>query len=495
MRTRKMRMLAASLALVMCVSLYSAPKSKAVAVETAIGTAAVASYFQATGLTMAASAGSTGALVTTGVADIVGSYAMATGAASSGSAFLSSLTAGVSISPAGALVLTAAAVVAIGALVAWYIGENGLEEEGNKAVAVPGTSEFYSYNGIILSDIDGVWDDKETYPYATIVFDNDTETYKLYIASVTCFRKLSDERFYMEKTYGSFTAIKSWEAGLYEFLDSGEWSCHKLGTASQSVGLYSKNPVLWSSYPVLNSDGSLFLDCSDPIPAGDSIQNQLEISRAPEFTQPDTELQPESKKQMVIDLGLTPGITLDEAVIEIPDRIAVGTLAPTYEITSTETGEGTTPDEGADSDDLVYVPMLERIQNAITGLGDSIVDGIMDGLKSLVVPDEAFFTEAIPALQETFQGRTGLLTFPISLLADFLDRLLTLSDQEPILRWDSVWIYGKQLITAGQYNLKDSLVSVRVKQMYDLYMVLVNAILVFAFLGLCQNKYRKIMQN
>ena len=102
---KKIAMRVASLALcvVFTASVFGAPKSKAVAVETAIGTAAVASYFQATGLTMAASAGSTGALVTTGVADIVGSYAVATGAASSGSAFLSSLAAGVSISPAGAL--------------------------------------------------------------------------------------------------------------------------------------------------------------------------------------------------------------------------------------------------------------------------------------------------------------------------------------------------------------------------------------------------------
>ena len=152
MVTRKMRMLAASLALVLCVSLYSVPRAKAVATEVAVGTAAVASYFQATGLTMAASAGSTGALITTGVADIAGSYAMATGAASSGSAFLSSLATGVSISPAGALVLTAAAVVAIGALVAWYVSENGLTDGDS---TIPVLSEYSDSCSLTGGDREG----------------------------------------------------------------------------------------------------------------------------------------------------------------------------------------------------------------------------------------------------------------------------------------------------------------------------------------------------
>ena len=484
MVSRKMRMFAASLALVLCVSLYSVPRAKAVVAETAIGTAAVASYFQATGLTMAASAGSTGALVTTGIADIAGSYAMATGAASSGSAFLSSLAAGVSISPAGAIVLTAAAVVAIGALVAWYVGENGLEAEGDTAVAVPGVSDVYSYGGVVLPAPPSFDGDK--YPYRLVVVDQYSSSRYYFVATTHPLSKRSASTSARLYPLGSGTCyFDRWR------FDSGssEWETDGVNFSLQYL---TDSEVVWSDYDVvLSTDLSVYFPMSDLSPSGD-VREQLEVIRTSEFTKPGTEFEPESQKQMVIDLGFTPGITLDEVAEAVPEQIAAGTLAPTYKIITTEpdTGTDTEPEE-----DQVYIPMLEKIHTTLTNLGTSIADKIMTGLQSLFVPDEAFFAEAVPALQETYQDRMGLLTFPISLLADFMGRLLNLSDQEPILRWNSVSIYGHQLIAAGQYNLKDALKSAPVKQMYDIYMIVVNAILIFAFLGLCHNKYRKIMQN
>lgn len=472
MVTRKMRMLAASLALVMCVSLYSVPRAKAVATEVAVGTAAVASYFQATGLTMAASAGSTGALITTGVADIAGSYAMATGAASSGSAFLSSVAAGVSISTAGAIVLTATAVVAIGALVAWYIHENGLEE-GSEVVAVPGSGLHLS-NGLSLPALPD-WD-AVTYPYACICPSlGSSGAYELVVVSSSFLSDGGCLRFSGYCKYRMYTC------------SNGVWGGPSTIYTINKANTVSLEP-LWANFDVYSTDGSLYLAGSAPTADG-----QLVVSRGAEFSQPDQTVEPDSLKQMVIDAGFSPGVTLDTVAEEVPNLLAAGTLVPTYEITTIE------PDTGTDTDPEeetgIYIPVLSDIKTRLDTLGDSIADKIMTGLQSLFVPDEAFFAEAVPELQETFQGRMGLLTFPISLLADFLGRLSNLGDQPPILTWGSVSIYGTELIAAGSYNLRDALKSAPVHNMYTIYMVVVNASLIFAFLALCHSKYRKIMQN
>lgn len=477
-----MRVASLALCVVFTASVFGAPKAKAVAAETAIGVAVVAAYFAATGLALSASAGSTGELVTTGVGKIVTDFCAAVDhAGQTATDFYATLVANTNIRPDGALALSAAAVVAIGELVEWYVGENGLEAEGDTAVAVPGTSDFYSYNGNVRPAFPSI--DSEVYPFC-FFFTDSTGTYTTF----------SSSNPYVDGKYvynaGPFTLKKYFYNGVDWILKSDYTE------ESPLVSYGKKDSILWCSSDIFYKDSdTVAIESTAPVPVGDNIQNQLEVARAPEFTQPDTELQPESKKQMVIDLGLTPGITLDEAVVEIPDRIAVGTLAPTYEITSTETVEGTTPDEGADSDDLVYVPMLERIQNAITGLGDTIVDGIMDGLASLFVPSEAYL-EALPAqITDTFDERTGFLTYPFSLLPDFVGRLSAPSD-DWILKWPQIAepFTGTILFQQGSWNVTAFVqANAQIKQLYDLWRLIAKALMSFGFIGLCYNKYRSVV--
>lgn len=375
---KKLAMRVASLALCVVFTgmLFGAPKAKAVVTETAIGTAAVASYFQATGLTMAASAGSTGALITTGVADIAGSYAMATGAASSGSAFLSSLAAGVSISPAGALVLTAAAVVAIGALVAWYIGENGLEAEGDTVVAMPGTSDFCSYNRVELPNIDTVWMDKVTYPDCLIVFTSGSVIAELHIGTFSTARSTT----YGPSVYFDYSVSDRLVYRLYS--GSSEWeffSNYQSGRVGTS-GIYP----CWVSKPVYYDSGDLAVSVGTTSSVGD-VSDQLEVTRSPEFAQPDVDFTPESQKQMVINAGLAPGTTLDTAVEQVLELINAGDFAPTYEIITEGTGEETDTETKPDEESGVYIPILSDIKTALSNLGTSIVDGV----KGLFVPTNA----------------------------------------------------------------------------------------------------------
>lgn len=476
-----MRVCSLALCVVFTGLLFGAPKAHAVVTETAIGTAAVASYFQATGLTMAASAGSTGALVTAGVADIAGSYAVATGAASSGSAFLSSLAAGVSISPAGALVLTAAAVVAIGALVAWYIAENGLEEEGSTAVAVPGVSDKFSYGGALLPPLP-TWD-TSVYRYACIRRDGSpsagTGVYDLFIGSSPFVAGSGDISGVINGgdflRYGiPFSAVSSASSWTY------------VGTGDGDIG-FNRDvyPIIWTDFDILYSSGSVFLLSSVPEPVGD-VQSRLEVIRAPEFVQPDVDFTPESQKQMVIDLGFGTGTTLETVAEEVPNLIVAGELAPTYEIQSTA------PDA---DDDLPYIPILSEILQGVQSIARTVVDGILNGLEGLFVPSETYL-EALPAqITETFENRTGFLTYPFSLLPDFVDRLSAPSD-DWILKWPQIAepFTGTILFQQGSWNVTAFVqANVQFKRLYDLWRLIAKALMSFGFIGLCYNKYRSVV--
>ncbi len=142
------------------------------------------------------------------------------------------------------------------------------------------------------------------------------------------------------------------------------------------------------------------------------------------------------------------------------------------------------------------VPEVEEgLLADILGAVQSLSTQVVTGISSLFIPNEAFFAEAVPALQATFQNRMGLLTYPLSIMVDFLGQLSDISAQEPILRWDSIYIFNTQLIAAGSYNLNDALGSQPVKQLHDMYLVLVDACMTFAFLELCRSKYRQIVHN
>ena len=431
---------------------------------------------------MAASAGSTGALVTTGVADIVGSYAMATGAASSGSAFLSSLAAGVSISPAGALVLTAAAVVAIGALVAWYVGENGLDEPGDAVTMIPGISDGCSYGGLFLPNIESVWTNKVIYPHAMIIHNSyyDKKMLILY----------QDQLFFRNSS--SLRAVDGTFIREVFLLDDGTWVFDHSSTDGAG-GISYVEDFYWTTLDFLAADKISVLLAASDFEGGD-IQNQFDVTRSFEFSQPDTEFQSESQKQMVIDLGFTPGITLDEVVELVPEQIAAGTLEPTYQIIINEPGEGTEEEPEPELQPEV-VPLLQSIKTTLISIPTLIADSVMDGLQTMFVPSEVYMESLPEHITDTFEERTGFLTYPFSLLPDFVGRLSAPSD-DWILKWPQIEepFTGAILFQQGSWNVTAFVqANAQIKRLYDLWRLIAKAIMSFGFLGLCYNKYRSVV--
>ena len=131
----------------------------------------------------------------------------------------------------------------------------------------------YLYNGVELPDIDVVWTDKETYPYALIGMGS-TGNCTLYISNATgTYGKPSGSFFFEAGTYENpYTLIK------YTCQEGGtnwEWK-EQTNTSALGIPFFVEDyePVLWSSYDTYDNEGGIYIEASEPIPV-DSIKFDL----------------------------------------------------------------------------------------------------------------------------------------------------------------------------------------------------------------------------
>ena len=223
-------------------------------------------------------------------------------------------------------------------------------------------------------------------------------------------------------------------------------------------------------------------------------------------------------------------ISVEELLQKILEQLQTNTLAPTLDLAGTETGGNTGTDEDA-KPYLPYIPQIfEKIKElpgtlaniwetvkgipaaiaekigafftTLWGWLQNIIDAIMalpgaiaEKVKALFVPHEGYAAEFVADITATYQGRMGLLTYPFTVLADFVGTVATLEEQEPILRWDAVEWQNKTIIAAGEYNLKSAVSSIQMQTAYTIYKTVVSGVLVVAFLHLCYRKLKEVQRN
>lgn len=110
--------------------------------------------------------------------------------------------------------------------------------------------DLYSYNGVEFPDINEVWTDKDTYPYAYI----------------------SGKWLYTGKSIGHTNMMGNWCASLsqsnsYQNIPGDGWVLHNSGGSV----ITPVTSISWANFDVLNADGSVCLAASKPIPVGYGI--------------------------------------------------------------------------------------------------------------------------------------------------------------------------------------------------------------------------------
>ena len=106
------------------------------------------------------------------------------------------------------------------------------------------------YNGVELPDIESVWTDKETYPYAVL----------LSYEGMTLLGLFSAETYV--KSNMMAVPIGTSEA-LYMF-DNG-WNLTGEDVTDTEVSVVPSASFFWSNHDILNTDGTVYLAASEPV--------------------------------------------------------------------------------------------------------------------------------------------------------------------------------------------------------------------------------------
>lgn len=129
-----------------------------------------------------------------------------------------------------------------------------------------------------------------------------------------------------------------------------------------------------------------------------------------------------------------------------------------------------------------------ELGNKITALGDFILDGI----KSLFIPAEGYFSSLFDRLNTFFSERFGFLYFPIEHFISWCNRLLTLQDADPYITIPEVKFEGEVFIPAMTYTF-DFLDTEPWSTIHNLYLTAIDVALIMSFVQLLQRKYDEVI--
>lgn len=398
-------------------------------------------------------------------------------AATTSDNFFSIIASGPKLLTTGAILLSKEAGELIGRFIVWLQTEKGLEA-GGQSIIVSSSTGFNSDAGFLPVDIA---------PSASSLSDINE-----FANSFATWYPFGNDNGPLV----SYSKYGLWylDYNSVQVLTSNSGRTHYAIIYSPNFPDYVFFPVGYASSSCASgyyTDGRRDFFMSDLVSAGMDptfYSDSFSLDTKSEFQTIPQEI-PDGQAMVISGID---GITLDDPSADadaIFDAVLAGTLSPTVTVEDVATDIPAT-DTDTDTSILSWV---KKIWQSVTDIPAAIADAVA----SIFVPSADFYPTAIANLKDAFSDRMGLLTYPISILFNFLDRMVNLSEQQPILRWGNIYLpgYAMPLVAAGQYNLNDAIGTSTGKQLHDIYLVIVDAIMILAFVDLCRRKYQKIIDN
>jgi len=455
---------------------YNPPKAEAVVVESAAAMAGAFTYLSATGFEFAGDGTAYGAMADAFqmmFTDLTEEYDAYVNEVSgypdvTAPTLQETILSGMTLLENGFVKFSAAAANALGRFSAWLIDKLGLVD----GYGTPVTTPVYSYGGgAFLPYCDVLSDCWNSHPYRVLARWTTNGAYNLYVSVVP----------FVWKSSGSSEGL--YASGSYAYATYG-WSSPvwKLTSSYSGTGfvLYTTNPleIVWANHTIVDEAGSL----SSYSGFSTAFSLSADYEAAPTV---------EEQYAMVVNPGLT--FEDEQSYIDaVMNGVVAGTLAPAYTIESTTAGDVINPDVGTDTEDQANIlSWLKHIVQEVKALPQTIAQAVA----TVFVPSAEYLAALPVTVTDTFDDRTGFLTYPVSVVHDFAGRL-SAGAQDFVLKWPTVYEpYSKgQLMAAGQFNVSKY---VRdndfASDVYDIYQWVVKAYMTFLFLGLCRKKYNSVV--
>lgn len=125
-----------------------------------------------------------------------------------------------------------------------------------------------------------------------------------------------------------------------------------------------------------------------------------------------------------------------------------------------------------------------------------LIELLIDGLKSLFIPSNDFFSNWWNDFKSFMDAKLGFLAKPIDIFITFISSYLNLSEDNIIINIPDITVPNFEdniLIHAQTFNWKELLQSkASFNNLWQLYLDFVDVFLIFNFIGLCEGVYARI---
>lgn len=143
---------------------------------------------------------------------------------------------------------------------------------------------------------------------------------------------------------------------------------------------------------------------------------------------------------------------------------------------------------------------LTTVKNFLGNLLQGIIDGlvtlgnfIINGIKSLFIPSDDFFSLYFDELYDFFSEKLGILFYPFSLLITLLNKFLNISSGSGIIHIPDISINNWHIISAVDFNLKNTVTTALGTTSYDLYLAFVDVVIIVLLVNYARKMFDEVV--
>lgn len=147
-------------------------------------------------------------------------------------------------------------------------------------------------------------------------------------------------------------------------------------------------------------------------------------------------------------------------------------------------------DSGGETAGL-FATLTANLSNFFTNLGTML----LNGLTSLFVPSNNFFTDYFNQTKSDFSAKAGILYLPFDILDTFNTFVQNISSSDYVIHISQINdpIFNQPIITAQDFDLSQTFTTGAIGTIHDIYLYFVDTLLILAFIRFCYNEFYKIV--
>lgn len=140
---------------------------------------------------------------------------------------------------------------------------------------------------------------------------------------------------------------------------------------------------------------------------------------------------------------------------------------------------------------------FDNLGTKIGNFFKDLLDGILEGLKKLFIPEDNYFKNWFDDFKTYFEEKLGFIATPFTIIIDFVNSYLNLSSSNDIIiDVPDITVPNfeeNKIISATTFNWSQTLRSKQaLNTLWQLYLSFIDVYLILNFINLCESKYNRI---